>query len=56
MAIRRAAKYSRGMATKRDTRASSSAAPAKVADRKKALAVLDKIRKRDAELLKRLAR
>ncbi|SDN48825.1 hypothetical protein SAMN05192576_2225 [Nocardioides szechwanensis] len=56
MAIRRAAKYSRGMATKRDNREASIAAPVKVADREKVREISKKIRKRDAELLKRLAR
>lgn len=44
------------MATKRDTREASSAAPVKVADREKVRAIAKNIRERDAELLKRLAR
>lgn len=45
-----------GMATKKDTRAAAQAAPVKVADRERIRAAAKKIRQRDAELLKRLAR
>jgi len=44
------------MATKKDTRAAAQAAPVKVADRERIRAAAKKIRQRDAELLKRLAR
>lgn len=39
-----------------DTAAGTGAAKVKVVDTKRAMAALQKIRKRDAELLKRLAR
>lgn len=44
------------MATKKDTREATQPASVKVADREKIRATAKKIRQRDAELLKRLAR
>jgi hypothetical protein len=44
------------MATKRDIRTAHESARVKIADREKVREISKKIRKRDAELLKRLAR
>lgn len=57
MASGRRPNYSWGMVTKKDdARQVTQAAPVKSADRHKVRAAVEKIRHRDAELLKRLAR